>query len=65
MKNKKLFMLAAILMLAIGFASISTVLYLNGNAKIVANTDDYDVYFSKSVLDNEDVSSTTISSDGK
>jgi len=64
MKKKNLFLLA-ILLLGIGFAVVSTTLYLNGNVKIATNNADFDVKFTKAVLDGTDISSTAISPDGK
>ena len=63
-KNKKL-MLAAILLLGIGFAAVSTTLYINGNVGITANTADFDVKFTSATLDGTDISTTAISADGK
>ena len=63
-KNKKL-MLAAILLLGIGFAAVSTTLYINGNVGITANEADFDVKFTSATLDGTDISSTAISADGK
>ena len=57
MKKRK-FLWLIILVMCIGFAGISTVLYINGNTKISENIDDFDVYFSKAVLDGEDESGT-------
>ena len=63
-KNKK-WLLAAILLLGIGFAAVSTTLYINGNVGITANEADFDVKFTKATLDGTDVSSSAISADGK
>ena len=63
-KNKKL-MLAAILLLGIGFAAVSTTLYINGNVGITANEADFDVKFTSATLDGTDISTTAISADGK
>ena len=63
-KNKK-WLLAAILLLGIGFAAVSTTLYINGNVGITANEADFDVKFTKATLDGTDISSTAISADGK
>ena len=46
MKRKNILVLAIILM-AIGFAAVSTTLFLNGNTNVASNTNDFDVYFSK------------------
>lgn len=64
MKKRK-FLWLIILVMCIGFAGISTVLYINGNTKISENIDDFDVYFSKAVLDGEDESGKLISDDNK
>ena len=64
MKKRKFLWLITLVM-CIGFAGISTVLYINGNTKISENIDDFDVYFSKAVLDGEDESGKLISEDNK
>ncbi len=46
MKRKSLLVLAIILM-AIGFATVSTTLIINGNTNVASNANDFDVYFSK------------------
>ncbi len=46
MKRKSILVLA-ILLMAIGFATVSTTLYLNGTTNVASNTQDFDVYFSK------------------
>ena len=38
---------AAIMLMSIGFAAVSTVLYINGNTKVASHLDDFDVYFSE------------------
>ena len=63
-KNKK-WLLAAILLLGIGFAAVSTTLYINGNVGITANEADFDVKFTKATLDGTDISTSAISADGK
>ena len=45
MKNKKSILLVLILMV-VGFAAVSTTLYINGQTKINPNQDDFNVYFS-------------------
>lgn len=64
MKKRKLLWLIIFIM-CIGFAGVSTVLYINGNTKISENIDDFDVYFSKAILDGEDESGKLISDDNK
>jgi len=63
--KKKSLMLLAILLLSVGFASVSTTLHMNGNVKIATNDADFDVQFTKATLDGIDVSSTAISEDKK
>ncbi len=46
MKRKSILVLAIILM-SIGFAAVSTTLFINGNTNVASNTSDFDVYFSK------------------
>ena len=45
MKRKKSILLIVLLM-AVGFAAVSTTLYINGQTKISANQDDFNVYYS-------------------
>ena len=45
MKNKKSILLIIILM-AVGFAAVSTTLYINGSTNINPNQDDFNVYYS-------------------
>ena len=63
-KNSKILFLA-ILLLGVGFAAVSTTLYIGGTVGITTNDDDFSVIFTKAVLDGTDVSSTVISADGK
>lgn len=48
---KKKYLLLTILFLAIGFASVAVTLFVNGTIKVSANTDEFDVYFSKVLVD--------------
>lgn len=64
MGNKK-FLILSVLFLVVGFATISTVLYLNSKVFIAANSEDFDIYFNEAVLNGEDLSDTIISADGK
>ena len=64
-RNLKLSMLVLVLLLAVGFAAVSTTLIINGTAKFGTNEEDFDVIFTKSVIDGVDVTDTTISEDGK
>ena len=50
----------SILLLAIGFAAISTTLIINGTTKISENIDDFSVIFTKASLDGVDVYSTVV-----
>ena len=45
MKRKKIILLVVLLM-TVGFAAVSTTLYINGSTNISANPDDFSVYFS-------------------
>ena len=63
MKRKKI-MLLVVLLMAVGFAAVSTTLYINGQTKINANQEDFNVIFTKAILDGEDKSSSVISEDG-
>ena len=65
MKNKKKLIGIAILIMAIGFAAISTTLIINGSAKIGENIDDFDIYFSEAIVDGTDKSSEVIGENGK
>lgn len=56
---------ATMLLLAVGFAAISTTLIINGNVHITENIDDFDIFFSSSILDNVDISNESISQDKK
>ena len=59
MKNKAN-IVVAILLLAVGFAAVSTTLIINGNAKIGENTEDFSVIFTKATLDGTDVYANVI-----
>ncbi len=48
-------LLTAILIMAIGFAAVSTSLIINGNTKVSENTEDFSVIFTATTLDGEDV----------
>ncbi len=48
MKRKSILVLTLLLM-AIGFAAVSTTLFINGNTNVASNTNDFDVYFSKAI----------------
>ena len=53
--KKKASIVVAILLLAVGFAAISTTLIINGTAKVSENADDFSVIFTKASLDGTDV----------
>ncbi len=65
MKNKKKIIGLVILVMAIGFAAISTTLIINGSTKIGENIDDFDVYFSEATLDGKNISNEAIGENGK
>ena len=52
---KRSVLIIIILLLAIGFATLSTTLIINGNAKVGENTDDFSVIFTAATLDGKDV----------
>ena len=58
--KKKGSIVVAILLLAVGFAAISTTLIINGSAKVSENTDDFSVIFTSASLDGKNVYSTVI-----
>ncbi len=49
MRVQRKIVFLSVLLMAIGFAAVSTTLYLNGTIGIGTNNDDFDVYFSKAV----------------
>ena len=63
--KKRASIVVAILLLAVGFAAVSTTLIINGNAKIGENTDDFSVIFTAATLDGTDVYANVISQDKK
>ena len=63
--KKKASIVVAILLLAVGFAAVSTTLLINGSAKIGENPDDFSVIFTKAKLDGTDVYANVISEDKK
>ena len=63
--KKKSAIIIAIILMSIGFASVSTTLMINGNAKISEGIDDFDIYFSKVFIDNKDVYKSVVSQDKK
>ena len=64
MKNKAS-IVVAILLLAVGFAAVSTTLIINGSAKVGENTNDFSVIFTAATLDGQDVYTNVISQDKK
>ncbi len=54
MRHKSILILI-ILIMAIGFAAVSTTLVINGSAKVSENTEDFSVIFTKASLDGTDV----------
>ena len=63
--KKKASLTITILLLAIGFAAVSTTLIINGSAKIGENPDDFSVIFTAATLDGKDVYDQVISQDKK
>lgn len=58
-------LIIVILLMSIGFAAVSTTLIIKGSAKISENIDDFDVYFSKAIIDNVDKSAEFIDDTNK
>ncbi len=58
--KKKSMLIIAIILMSIGFASISTTLIINGNAKVSENNEDFSVIFTAALLDGEDVYSSVV-----
>ena len=58
--KKKSAIIIAIILMSIGFASISTTLILNGNANVSENNEDFSVIFTAASIDGKDVYSTAV-----
>ena len=58
--KKKGSIVVAILLLAVGFAAISTTFIINGTAKVSENNEDFSVIFTKATLDGQDVYNNVI-----
>ena len=58
--KKKSMLIVAIILMAVGFAAISTTLIINGNAKVSENQDDFSVIFTAASIDGKDVYSTVV-----
>ena len=58
--KKKSMLIVAILLMSIGFASVSTTLVINGNAKVSENEEDFSVIFTAASIDGKDVYSTAV-----
>ena len=63
--KKRASIVVAILLLAVGFAAISTTLIINGSAKVGENADDFSVIFTAATLDGTDVYANVIDSTKK
>ncbi len=59
MKRKSI-IAVTILLLAVGFAAISTTLIINGSTKVGENTDDFSVIFTKASLDGKNVYNSVV-----
>ena len=58
--KKRAGIVVAILLLAVGFATVSTTLIINGSTKVGENTDDFSVIFTAASIDGKDVYSTAV-----
>ena len=68
MESKKKYIIASlIILLAIGFAAVATILKINGTVKIGFDKEGFiaDIIFTKSVLDDEDITEESIIENGK
>ena len=65
MRNNKKLIMILLLVLGIGFAAVTTTLLINGNVSVTTNQEDFDVRFTRAVLDSSDISATAISQNGK
>ena len=57
---KKKYILIALLVLAVGFAAVSTTLLINGTANIKKNSDDFKVYYSKALVNGIEDNSVVV-----
>lgn len=53
MNRKKYFIFLVMLLMIVGYAGIATVLFINGDAVISVNEEDFQVYFSNAVINGE------------
>ncbi len=58
--KKKSAIIIAIILMSIGFASISTTLIINGSANVSENNEDFSVIFTAASIDGHDVYSTAV-----
>ena len=58
--KKKSAIIVAIILMSIGFASVSTTLIINGAAKVSENNEDFSVIFTAASIDGKDVYSTAV-----
>ncbi len=58
--KKKSMLIVAILLMAIGFAAVSTTLVINGNAKVSENEEDFSVIFTAASIDGKNVYNSVI-----
>ena len=65
MKNKKGLIFVLIILMSVGFATVTTTLIINGTTIVAENEEDYQVYFSGAIVDKEDYTNEIISKDKK
>ena len=58
--KKKSMLIVAVILMSIGFATISTTLIINGSAKVSENNEDFSVIFTAASIDGKDVYSTAV-----
>lgn len=60
MKRKKSLIFAIITIMAVGFAAVSTTLYINGTVGVGTNQDEYEVYYSRALVNGVEDKSVII-----
>ena len=58
--KKKSAIIIAIILMSIGFAAVSTILIINGNAKVSENEEDFSVIFTAASLDGKNIYSSVV-----
>ena len=64
-RELKILIFVTLFFIVVGFGAVTLSVVLNGTALFGVNNADFVIIFTKSVIDGEDMSDTTISNDGK